>query len=139
MKSAFVPMIVAGLCFAGPLDAQTVSLGEFEYRNSCAVCHGEDGTGNGPFAGMMEIGPVDLTVLQRNNGGVFPVERLYKAIDGSEDVKAHGMRDMPVWGTRYIARIDNDPAFDYSPDERRRYARNRILALIEYLSTIQAE
>ena len=116
-----------------------MSLGEFEYRNSCAVCHGEDGTGAGPFAGMMEVGPSDLTVLQKNNGGVFPVESLYQAIDGSADVKAHGMRDMPVWGARYIARINTDPAFDYSSEERRRYARNRILALIEYLSTIQVE
>ena len=136
---AFATVIVAAICSAGALNAQTMSLGEFEYRNSCAVCHGEDGSGNGPFAGMMEIAPADLTVIQSNNGGVFPVERLYKAIDGTEEVSAHGMRDMPVWGSRYIARIDDDPSFDYPPEERERYSRNRILALVEYLSTIQAD
>lgn len=139
MKIAFIPMLVASICLSGSVDAQTMSLGEFEFRNSCAVCHGEDGRGSGQFSGMLEIGPSDLTVLQRNNGGVFPVERIYKVIDGTEDLKAHGVRDMPVWGSRYLARVDKDPAYDYSPAERERYSRNRILALIEYLSTIQVE
>ena len=139
MKTTSIMIWVAAICLAGPLGAQTMSLGEFEYRNSCAVCHGEDGRGSGPFAGMMEIGPSDLTIMQQRNGGVFPVEQIYKTIDGTAEVQAHGMRDMPVWGSRYLARIDNDPAVVYSAEERELYARNRILALIEYLSTLQAE
>ena len=139
MKSLLMSYALSSVLFSGAVSAQQMSLGEFEYRNSCAVCHGENGDGNGPFAGMMEIGPTDLTSIQKNNSGVFPVERLYNMIDGSLDVQAHGMRDMPVWGARYLARIDNDPATVFSAEERERYARNRILALVEYLSTIQVE
>lgn len=139
MEKKIAVGLLAATCMAGSVDAQQMSLGEFEFRNSCAVCHGEDGRGSGPLAGMIEVGPSDLTVLTRNNGGVFPVESLYGAIDGTAEVRAHGMREMPVWGTRYLARVEEDPAFDYSPDERASYARTRILALIEYLSTIQAD
>ena len=33
----------------------------------------------------------------RRNGGMFPGERVYRIIDGS-DVPSHGDREMPVWG-----------------------------------------
>lgn len=140
MKTLLGLSLLAATCFGGALHAQSMSLGEFEYRNSCAVCHGEDGRGSGPLAGMIEIGPSDLTVLKQNNDGVFPVERLYAAIDGTADVKAHGMREMPVWGARYLTRIEaDDPTVAYSPEQREVYVRTRILALIEYLSKLQAE
>lgn len=140
MNATFTLSCLAAICLGGTLNAQQMSLGEFEYRNSCAVCHGEDGRGSGALAGMLEIGPSDLTILQRDNGGVFPVTGVYATIDGTADVKAHGMRNMPVWGARYMARIEaDDPTIAYSPEQRETYVRTRILALIEYLSTLQVE
>ena len=133
-----ISFALASMITLGPARAQDMSLGEFEYRNSCAVCHGELGLGDGPMAGMLEIGPPDLTALRSRNDGVFPVQRVYEAVDGTADVLAHGMRDMPVWGDRYLARVETeDPTIALSPDQRETYARTRILALVEYLSTLQ--
>jgi mono/diheme cytochrome c family protein len=53
-------------------EAQAISLGEFEYRNSCAQCHGLSGKGDGLVASSLKKVPTDLTVLQKSNGGVFP-------------------------------------------------------------------
>lgn len=40
----------------------------------------------------------DLTVLKRNNQGMYPTDRVVSSIDGSRSVRAHGDRNMPVWG-----------------------------------------
>ena len=111
-------------------------IGEFEFMNSCATCHGPGGKGDGSIAGYLNTALPDLTKLQANNGGVFPVSMVYGIIEGGPDAGPHGTRDMPAWGSRYQIRAGNDPdpAFD-----RSEYPRLRILALIEYLSTIQTE
>ena len=124
---------------AAAADAQGISLGEFEFQNSCAACHGAKALGHGPLENMLTTKPADLTMLQKENGGVFPVARIYAAIEGTADVQAHGARDMPVWGARYSAMLADDPAFVYSEAQRETFARTRILALIEYLSTLQKE
>ena len=122
------------------IDAHGISLGKFEYRNSCVQCHGASGKGDGWLGGFLNKPPSDLTILQKNNGGVFPVERVYKIIEGSEDVLVHGPREMPVWGNRFRARPQNDEDAGFATDEDvREYARTRILALIEHLSTIQSK
>lgn len=122
------------------IRADAMGLGEFEYKNSCTPCHGTAGKGDGPLAEHMKKPPTDLTALQRNNGGVFPVERAYRIIEGVDQVGAHGLRDMPIWGDRFRDRTQKaeDGSF---PSERdiRVYARTRILALIEYLSTLQVK
>ena len=135
--SAFIALSAVGLT---SLDAQAISLGEFEYSNSCVQCHGVSGKGDGPLAGYLTKSPSDLTVLQKNNGGVFPVNRVYKVVDGSENVRIHGPRDMPVWGGRFRARVQDDEDEGFSSyEDIRDYSRARILALIEYLSTIQTD
>lgn len=118
--------------------AQAMSLGEFEYRNSCAQCHGMSGKGDGPVGAFLKSMPPDLTVLQKGNGGVFPVTKVYSVIDGSEAVDLHG-RAMPLWGNRYRARIAADPDGNFSPADTEVYVTMRILSLIEYLSTIQVK
>ena len=135
--SAFIAVSAVGLT---SIDAQAISLGEFEYSNSCVQCHGVSGKGDGPLAGYLTKSPSDLTVLQKNNGGIFPVNRVYKVVDGSENVRIHGPRDMPVWGGRFRARVQDDEDEGFSSHEDiRDYSRARILALIEYLSTIQTD
>ena len=134
---AFVAVSAVGLF---SVDAQAISLGEFEYGNSCVQCHGTSGKGDGWLGGFLNEAPSDLTVLQKNNGGVFPVERTYKIIEGSEEVRIHGPREMPVWGDRFRARPLEDEDTGFATDEDiREYARTRILALIQYLSTMQAK
>jgi hypothetical protein len=127
---------VAVLLFA---EAQAMSLGEFEYRNSCAQCHGEAGKGDGPVAASLKETPSDLTTLQSDNGGVFPVSKVYSIIEGSEDLRVHGTREMPLWGNRFRVRFHDDEYESFSRQETEEYTTARILALIEYLSTIQVE
>ena len=33
--------------------------------------------------------------------GVFPIEKIYKVIDGSAQFQAHRSREMPIWGKEY--------------------------------------
>lgn len=137
--------VIAALGIGGVLQAQAaeLSMGEFEFQNSCATCHGASGKGDGPAAQFFLGGVApDLTALQKNNGGVFPVQRIYDVIEGSRDmiVPSHGSRAMPMWGQRYMQRTEEGPSYDPLTDEQKEiYVRTRILSLIEYLSTIQAQ
>jgi hypothetical protein len=80
-----------------------------------------------------------LTALSKANGGVFPFARVYNVIDGRFDVLAHGPRDMPIWGEIFQSpRESSNPA---SPppekEDAELIARSRILALIEYITSLQ--
>lgn len=80
----------------------------------------------------------DLTVLARNNNGVFPFDRVYQVIDGRQQVRTHGPRDMPVWGNSL--RSQSSLYFeDYPPSDTDSSARSRILALTEYLYRLQGK
>lgn len=131
--------LLAGVLASGSaVYGQGMTLGEFEYTNSCVACHGASGKGDGPVTDFLSGAVVpDLTVLQKNNGSVFPVQAVYDMIDGRDVASAHGTRDMPIWGNRFRARITeaNDP--DFSPSDTEVYAGTRVLALIEYLAGIQ--
>ena len=138
MKSVLLALTSALALGSGAALAQGVSLGEMEYMNSCAACHGASGAGDGPIVPYLVTQTLpDLTALAANNGGVFPVSAAFTIIDGSASVGAHGSSDMPVWGDRYRARAMDDPemtGFDIDA-----YANLRIVALIEYLVSLQAE
>ena len=119
--------------------AQGMSLGEAEYMNSCAKCHGTSGSGDGVLAEYLNTAVPDLTTIQANNGGVFPVSRMYDVIENSVEVAGHGSSDMPAWGMRYKYRAD-DALGEYAGlAERDAFIRTRILALIDHLSSLQAE
>ena len=139
LKGHFGVLMAAGMAALLPATVQAISMGEFEYRNSCAQCHGLSGKGDGPVASSLTKAPTDLTVLQKNNGGVFPVTKAYSIIEGTADVRVHGTRDMPVWGNRFRARIKYDENEGFSPADTDEYVTTRILALIEYLSTMQVK
>jgi len=143
MKRFYTAILAASISMSvsvGGAHAEGMTLGEFEYNNSCAACHGAEANGDGPLAPFFKAGALpNLTLLQKNNGGVFPVSRVYAMIEGTADVRAHGGRDMPVWGKRYRARIDPSLDPDFGPQDPEAYVTYRILALIEYLSTLQVE
>ncbi len=114
-------------------------IGETEYRVSCAACHGLTGVGNGPVAGVLTKPPANLTLISRENKGIFPVEVIYETIDGRGALGPHGNRQMPVWGNRYqveslqqIAGIPHDVS-------RQAIVHGRILSLVYYLQSIQTE
>jgi len=83
---------------AGVQDAEAAAKGKLIYERYCAVCHGTNGTGDGPLAAELRTAPADLTRLAAKNGDVFPAGEVAKAIDGRGTTRAHGTPDMPAWG-----------------------------------------
>lgn len=111
--------------------------GKFEYQSNCASCHGVEGKGDGVNKPWLTKSPSDLSVLAKQNGGVFPFARVYEVIDGRQDVKGHGSREMPVWGYDYsIKAAEYYMDVPYDPET---YVRARILALIEYINRLQVK
>jgi mono/diheme cytochrome c family protein len=114
-----------------------IDIGKQEYHDSCAMCHGDTGKGDGPVAAILKPKVPDLTILQKNNQGVFPFARLYDVIDGRREVAAHGPRDMPIWGQSFRMEAAEVSAGYALPEELSSFARGRIIALIGYISTLQ--
>ncbi len=78
------------------------------YRYYCASCHGMEAKGDGPLAKALKTPPPDLTKISARNHGKFPLERVNKIIAGDEGAtKAHGSKDMPVWGP-FFSQVEND-------------------------------
>jgi mono/diheme cytochrome c family protein len=124
----------------GKTDVGKTDVGKYEYVNSCAACHGVSGKGDGPVARSLKLTPTDLTRLSEANKGVFPFSRIYEVIDGRFEVETHGKRDMPIWGEIYKptwSSIQSPVPPMYSKEVAESIVRSRILALIEYISTLQ--
>ncbi len=141
LKMAVVAAVAA---FTGgdPAAGQELKIGAAEYAQYCAGCHGADGHGGGPIAEYFGAKPPSLTVLAKDNGGKFPLQRTYQIIDGRVPIKAHGEGDMQIWGNRYRAEIDDidvDAPEAVRESLRRRLVRGRILELIFHLQMIQDE
>lgn len=120
-----------------PIAADRLDIGKREYDASCANCNGLHGKGGGSFAEMLQVSMPDLTTLSKKNGGVFPISRVYNMVDGREVVKAHGTREMPIWGKHLTFRAV--PEYDDYRNEPEEFVRARILAVIDYLYRLQAK
>lgn len=119
-------------------DDKLVDVEKSEYDGACAVCHGVTGKGNGPAAGQLAKLVPDLTGLARNNKGIFPFDRVYQIIDGRQEIKCHGPRDMLIWGQAFKAKSSR--YFENSPVQDSQSAtRSRILALTESVYRLQAK
>jgi mono/diheme cytochrome c family protein len=105
--------------------AEDIDVGKINYQSNCAACHGENGKGDGPVS--VRTKPADLTLIAKRNGGVFPADVLYRLIDGRKTSRAHGTYEMPAWGLLFLRSDPED------------VARNRILAIVTYLKSIQVE
>ena len=111
-----------------------LDFGKREYESNCAVCHGRSGKGDGPYTAVLATKIADLTTLSKRNNGVFPLARVEEIIDGRETVKAHGPRDMPIWGRDYLW----EGTYTGSPNPEA-YMRVRILSLTDYIYRLQAK
>ncbi|MCB1900240.1 MAG: c-type cytochrome [Rhodocyclaceae bacterium] len=121
---------------ASAFAAERPGLGPSEFASRCAVCHGLDGRGDGPFAPLMIHPPADLTTLARRSGGEFPAERVYQVIDGRAEIASHGPREMPIWGRELLTEYQRSQAVIVDPET---YVRDRITALVDYLRGLQKE
>ncbi|GGD47381.1 c-type cytochrome [Sinisalibacter lacisalsi] len=131
MKHRVLPAALAVVLSAAGAVAQQ-GLGEAEYMTACAVCHGESGRGEGPFAEVLSVAVPGLTGLAAANGGVFPVMETLRIIDGRAALAAHG-GPMPIWGDRYVAAAEALGG----PFDAEMIARGRLLSLVYYLEAIQ--
>jgi hypothetical protein len=146
MKCGVTCFIVASLAagFAAAAQAEDFDVGKSEFQASCASCHGADAKGKGPVSDLLKTPPPDLTMLARNNNGVFPTNAVYETVYGSKTIPTHGTREMPIWGERFnpIVNLPHsvDPSYwtmagpEQSPEV---VVRKRILAVIDYLGRVQ--
>ena len=84
-----------------PVKLTSPASGQEMYTAYCAVCHGKDGKGNGPATEALKVPPPVLSVLAQKNGGKYPSMRVASIIRGEAALPAHGMKEMPVWGSLF--------------------------------------
>jgi mono/diheme cytochrome c family protein len=142
--AAFKRLIIASAIvgFSACASAQDVDIGKTEYQSNCAVCHGLDAKGHGPFSKELKTRPADLTVLAKKNNGVFPRNAVNRIIDGRDSIGSHGTREMPIWGYRFRPPRTLKKADDYiytppAYSESEAVVHSRILAVIDYLNSMQ--
>jgi len=91
---------------------------------------GKDGRGSGSVSPYLKIAVPDLTVLKRNNKGIYPLDDVMATIDGRRTVRSHGDRDMPVWGEIFLKETERGK---YS--ELTSLLKAKVIA--EYVATLQ--
>jgi mono/diheme cytochrome c family protein len=106
-----------------------VADGKRYFVRYCASCHGTEGAGDGPLAKELSKPPANLRMLGDKYGLPLPAARIARFIDGRDAVRAHGTRDMPVWGERL---------YELGHGERGELEIGEIIGkIIAYLNTIQ--
>jgi hypothetical protein len=88
-----------------PITQTSPASGEEMFKAYCAVCHGPGGKGDGPAASEFKTAPTNLTIIcPKSQCGNFPDGYISQVIlNGPQGAKAHGSKDMPVWGPLFIA------------------------------------
>jgi mono/diheme cytochrome c family protein len=127
-KRVWILIALCLACMTSVASADDLAEGRALYLQYCASCHGISGAGDGPLAGELTTPPTNLRLLYERFGNPLPEAQIVRYIDGRAEVRAHGPRDMPVWGRRFY----------YPAHGRQRVIRNAIMKLVIYLQSIQA-
>ena len=109
-----------------PRLSAAVVRGEVTFRDHCAVCHGNQGKGDGPVAPALTPRPTDLAGLTKRTG-TFPAAQLTAALKGTDPVVAHGVSTMRIWGVFFSADANGDT----------KESDRRISDVVEFIKTIQ--
>lgn len=132
-KFALSALVTVSVFSSGSAVAEDELIGSAEFHNSCASCHGVGAKGDGNLATYLNIKPADLTVLAKNNDGVYPFLKVFQTIDGRAVISGHGDRLMPVWGDRYSVDVGDK----YGPFGGETAVRARVLELVYYIQNMQ--
>ncbi len=131
MRTACQIVMLVGLLAVLAASAFAQTSASKDYLQDCAECHGADGKGAQPEKRAVRgYVSTDLTQISKRNGGEFPRQKVYDAIDGRTRIAAHFRGDMPRWGARY--RIDEN---DHSKTEQE--VRDRISRLVDFIESMQ--
>ena len=79
------------------------------------------------MARLLTTPPTNLRQLSERYGNPLPADQIARYIDGRTDVRAHGPRDMPVWGTRFYSEGRGSKS----------QVKGLIASLVAYLQSIQ--
>jgi len=109
-------------------EARAVRRGRVLYGIYCQTCHGEEARGDGPLAEHLKVQPTNLRELGSRVGG-YSEALLEHVIDGREEVRGHGTREMPVWGIGF-----REPGL---VGDQEREIEGRIEDLVAYILSIQ--
>ncbi|MDX2155011.1 MAG: cytochrome C [Hyphomicrobiaceae bacterium] len=131
--TSVIGAVVGAAALSSSGAAQDRLLVADEYKISCQVCHGPRGRGDGPMAPNLTRKPSDLTTLEQKNDYKFPFLKVFQTIDGRAEIPAHGTREMPVWGRRYIEEVGEK----YGPYGGEAAVRARVLELVYYVQSLQ--
>jgi len=123
-------LVTAGAHATSPHRVNEDHPGYRDYRQYCASCHGVFADGNGPVAPVLKTPPADLTRLGARYGMPLPRAKLIPFIDGRDGKRAHGTREMPVWGKVLIED-------QRGSTEREMMMRGSLLVILDYLETLQ--
>jgi Cytochrome C oxidase, cbb3-type, subunit III len=129
-KMSMIPLsgllLVSPVAIAGTGD---IAQGRTLYLDYCASCHGFDADGHGPVAPALSTPPANLRLLSERYRNPLPADQIARFIDRRADVKAHGSRDMPVWGEEALK----------TPEAKGSKGRVRdcVAKLVAYLQSIQ--
>jgi hypothetical protein len=102
--------------------------------------------GNGPLADTLKVRPTDLTVISKKNDGHFPYTMLRKTIEGRELglARAHGPREMPVWGPIFSQEPESPTPGGSGGDYSGSFAQcvnlaasARVMNIVDYIESIQ--
>jgi mono/diheme cytochrome c family protein len=128
-KKSSLPLVALLLIIATHTDAaDEVAQGRAIYLQYCASCHGMAADGKGPLAPILTTPPANLRLLAARYGNPLPEDQIARFIDGRADIKAHGPRDMPVWGTQFFPEAQGAESG----------VRFLIARLVAYLQSIQS-
>jgi len=141
IRSAAILCALAGLCFgicaaqekpAKPgKKPQVPTSGAELYKQNCAVCHGNDGKGNGspPASSPFTTPAPDLTTLAQRYEGKFPDAYVSTVLRSGMKRDDHGPSEMPVWGKIFTAMTKSDE----------KQVALRIANLTDYVKSLQAK
>jgi mono/diheme cytochrome c family protein len=133
-KSVVLGGIAALALTSGALAFDAVTLADYSgeeiYLRFCASCHGDEAMGDGPVSRSLNVAVPDLTRIAARYGE-FPAGLVRDVIDGRGiDTRAHGTREMPVWGYEFWIEEGADV-------DAQRAARDAINKLVEHLRSVQ--
>ena len=127
-------ILLACVVFAHAAAAEDIETGQRLFIDHCAVCHGMGAEGDGPMASVLSVRPANLTALNIENEGVFPLDRVIRRIDGTTEVLAHG-GPMPLFGLI----LEGPSDVILAPDGSEVIAPEAIVDIAAWLQTVQKE